>query len=67
MLNGTLYVTYAQQDVAKHDDVGGPGSGFVDAFDPNGNLDRARVGSGGTLDLPWGLAIAPPTFGSACG
>ena len=66
MLNGTLYVTYAQQDAAKHDDVGGPGSGFVDAFDPNGNL-IGRVGSGGTLDSPWGLAIAPPTFGSFAG
>ena len=66
MLNGTLYVTYAQQDMAKHDDVAGAGNGFVDAFDPNGNL-LGRVGSGGTLDSPWGLAIAPATFGSFAG
>ena len=31
-------VTYAKQDAAKHDDVAGPGNGFVDKFDLNGNL-----------------------------
>ena len=65
-LNGTLYVTYALQDSAKHDEVAGLGNGFVDAFDLNGNL-LGRVGSGGTLDAPWGLAIAPSSFGSFAG
>lgn len=42
VLNGTIYVTYALQDAAKHDDDPGAGRGFVDAFDTNGNLNHAR-------------------------
>ena len=61
-LNGQLYVTYAKQNAAKHDDVSGPGNGFVDIYDLNGNL-ISRFASGGTLNSPWGLAIAPSTFG----
>ena len=61
-LSGTIYVTYAQQDAAKHDDVAGQGHGFVDAFDMAGNFLR-RVASRGALNSPWGLALAPATFG----
>jgi uncharacterized protein (TIGR03118 family) len=62
-LGGKLYVTYAKQDAAKHDDVPGPGFGYVDVFDTNGNL-LERLDSNGSLDSPWGLAIAPSNFGS---
>jgi uncharacterized protein (TIGR03118 family) len=62
-LGGTLYVTYAKQKPDKHDDLAGPGFGFVDAYDLNGNLLR-RVASGGSLNSPWGLAIAPASFGN---
>ena len=62
MLNGKLYVTYALQDAAKHDDVAGPGNGFVSVFDLNGTF-LARVASGGKLNSPWGLDIAPAGFG----
>jgi len=65
-LGGNLYVTYALQDAAKHDDVAGPGHGFVDVFDTEGNLLK-RVASQGTLNSPWGLAIAPSSFGSFAG
>jgi len=65
-LNGILYVTYALQDAAKHDDVAGLGNGFVDAFDLNGNL-LGRLVTGGQLDSPWGLAIAPAGFGDVGG
>jgi uncharacterized protein (TIGR03118 family) len=62
--NNHVIVTYAQQDAAKHDDVAGSGHGFVDEFDADGNLLR-RLVSGGALDSPWGLAIAPATgFGA---
>ena len=61
-INGTLYVTYAVQDAAKHDDVAGVGHGIIDAFDMNGNLLR-RVSTGGALNSPWGLAVAPSGFG----
>ena len=57
-----LYVTYARQDDARRDDVSGPGNGFVDVFDFNGNLVQ-RLVSNGNLNSPWGLALAPSQFG----
>jgi uncharacterized protein (TIGR03118 family) len=65
-INGNLYVTYALQNAAKHDDVAGPGNGFVDVFDMNGNLIR-RLTSQGALNSPWGLALAPSQFGALSG
>jgi uncharacterized protein (TIGR03118 family) len=62
-IGGLLYVTYAKQDAAKHDDVAGLGNGFVDIFNTNGVLQK-RLISGGPLDSPWGLAVAPAGFGS---
>lgn len=53
--NGEIFVTYAKQDHAKHDDVPGPGFGFVDVFDTSGNFSR-RLVSNGNLNAPWGLA-----------
>src|SRR5205823_334299 len=61
-INGTLFVTYALQNDAKHDDVAGAGNGFVDEFDTNGNL-IARFASQGTLNSPHGIALAPADFG----
>ena len=61
-IHGDIYVTYAKQDGARHDDVHGQGLGYVDAYTPNGRLIR-RVASRGTLNAPWGLAIAPASFG----
>jgi uncharacterized protein (TIGR03118 family) len=61
-IKGSIYVTYAKQNDAKHDDVAGPGNGYIDIFDTNGNLVR-RFASQGTLNSPWGLAVAPPGFG----
>ncbi len=57
-----LYVTYAMQDDAGEDDVAGDGNGYVNVFDMNGNLLK-RLISGGPLDSPWGLALAPANFG----
>ncbi len=65
-INGLLYVTFAKQDAAKHDDVAGPGHGFVDIFTTNGLLVK-RLASHGTLDSPWGLAEAPASFGAFAG
>lgn len=61
-LNGNIYVSYARQDAEKRDDVPGPGLGYVNVFDPNGQLIR-RVVSQGALNAPWGMAIAPAGFG----
>jgi uncharacterized protein (TIGR03118 family) len=65
-INGNLFVTYAKQDSAKHDDAAGPRRGFVDEFDPSGDLIQ-RVATKGTLDSPWGLAVAPSSFGQFSG
>jgi uncharacterized protein (TIGR03118 family) len=61
-----LYVTFALQNAAKHDDVAGPGNGFVDVFDLSGNFVK-RLVSNGALNSPWGLQIAPSTFGQFAG
>jgi len=66
ILGGRIYVTYALQDSAKHDDDPGAGHGFVDAFDLQGNL-LGRVATMGTLNSPWGLAVAPASFGDFAG
>jgi uncharacterized protein (TIGR03118 family) len=65
-LGSRIYVTYALQDAAKHDDVAGAGHGFVAAFDLQGSF-LGRIGSTGALNSPWGLAIAPSSFGSFAG
>ena len=62
-IGGQIYVTYSKQDAFKHDDVKGPGHGFVDIYSTGGVLQR-RFASGGALDSPWGLALAPATFGN---
>jgi uncharacterized protein (TIGR03118 family) len=55
VLNGVVYVTYEKGT-----------SGIVDAFSTSGQF-VARVGTGGSLDQPWGLAIAPTSFGPLAG
>jgi uncharacterized protein (TIGR03118 family) len=62
-IGGLIYVTYALQNEFKHDDVKGPGNGFVDVYTTSGALVR-RLASRGTLNSPWGLALAPPSFGN---
>jgi uncharacterized protein (TIGR03118 family) len=66
VLDGKLFVTFAQQDAAKHDDVAGPGHGFVDEFELNGKM-LDRVASQGVLNSPWGLDMAPKGFGQFAG
>lgn len=70
-LGGTLIITYAKQNAEKHDDVKGPGNGFVDLYNPNtrritrfisGLTSTGRVNA--PLNSPWGLALAPSGFGA---
>jgi uncharacterized protein (TIGR03118 family) len=65
-LGGALYVSYAVRGAGETDEVPGPGNGVVNRFDLQGNL-LGRVAEGGALNSPWGLAIAPPTFGEFAG
>ncbi len=57
-----LYVTYALQDAAKHNDVPGAGNGVINVFDANGSLIQ-RLVSNGALNSPWGVTLAPQFFG----
>jgi uncharacterized protein (TIGR03118 family) len=66
VLGNRIYVTYALQDSAKHDDSPGAGHGIVTAFDLQGNF-QGRIATMGALNSPWGLAIAPSSFGSFAG
>lgn len=63
---GILYVTYARQNEDKEDDVAGDGNGFITLFDVTGKMVK-RFASNGTLNSPWGLAMAPASFGAFSG
>jgi uncharacterized protein (TIGR03118 family) len=65
-IGGNLYVTFAMQDVDKHDDVAGPGLGYIDEFDTSGTLIR-QFAAQGTLNSPWGMSLAPGNFGTFSG
>jgi uncharacterized protein (TIGR03118 family) len=65
-IHGLIYVTYALQDDERRDDVSGPGHGYVDAYTTDGYL-LGRVASGGDLNSPWGMTIAPEGFGDLAG
>ena len=54
--NGNIVVTYAKQDADREDDVPCAGCGFIDVFNPHGQLLR-RLVSHGNLNAPWGLEI----------
>jgi uncharacterized protein (TIGR03118 family) len=59
-INGTLYVTYANQN--------NPTGGIVDEFAPDGTFIKRLIDDSSTLtpehlQLPWGVTIAPSTFG----
>jgi uncharacterized protein (TIGR03118 family) len=61
-----VFVTYARQDREGHDEVAGEGRGFVDEYTSFGVLIR-RFASRGPLNAPWGMAIAPSSFGRFAG
>jgi uncharacterized protein (TIGR03118 family) len=63
-----IYVTYAQTVPNSNDNANGAGLGLVDVFDTKGNLLKHLVPTGGALNAPWGVALAPATgFGNLSG
>ena len=64
--NGKLFVTYAVQDETRHDDVAGQSHGIVDTFNLDGSGQR-RFAQHGQLNSPWGVAVAPASFGQFAG
>ena len=63
LIDGNLVVTYAKQDDDKEDDVAGPGNGYVDIFDTQGNLLR-RLPHILQMNSPWAIVKAPAKFGA---
>lgn len=63
LVGSNLVVTYAKQNAEKHDDVAGPGNGYVDIYDTQGNLIR-RLPHIIQMNSPWGVALAPANFGA---
>jgi len=61
-IGGSLFVTYAKQDGARHDDVAGPGNGFVEIFTPSGK-HIGHLEHGSWLNSPWGVVWTPRDFG----
>jgi uncharacterized protein (TIGR03118 family) len=53
-INGQVYVTFAS--------TGNAPGGFIDIFTEQGAFVK-RFAEGGTLNQPWGLALAPRNFG----
>jgi uncharacterized protein (TIGR03118 family) len=66
-IGGKIYVSFALRDDATGAEVHGPGLGYVSAFDTAG-VFLERVASGGDLNAPWGMTMAPADiFGPASG
>jgi uncharacterized protein (TIGR03118 family) len=61
-IGGTLFVTYAKQDAARHDPVGGDGFGFVELFTPSGK-PIGHLEHGDWLNAPWGVVWTTRDFG----
>ncbi len=62
-IGGSLFVTYAKQDKSRHDNLAGPGLGFVDIYTSGGHLE-SRLQYGPWFNAPWGAVWAPRDFGA---
>jgi uncharacterized protein (TIGR03118 family) len=62
----SVYVSYAKQDADAEDEIAGHNLGFVDKYTNFGQTVQ-RVVSRGNLNAPWGMAIAPASFGRFAG
>ncbi len=61
-IGAQVFVTYALRSSTGATTIG-PGNGLVDVFDTSGNFVSRAVTTGGNLNAPWGVTIAPTTFG----
>lgn len=62
VLNGAIYVAYAKQAAGGATDAPGPGNGYVEQVSITGSV-VARFPARGPLNSPWGMAIAPSSWG----
>jgi len=66
VFNGKLYVAFALREKNGDDEVDGKGLGYVDVFTTKGKFVKTLIANG-PLNAPWGLAIAPSSFGALAG
>jgi uncharacterized protein (TIGR03118 family) len=66
VLGGAVYVAYALQGEGGEEEIAGHTLGFVDKYTDFGQTVQ-RIASRGNLNAPWGLAIAPASFGKYAG
>lgn len=64
LVNGKVIVTYAHFTTGNPIEDHGAGLGIVDIFDITGRFMKRLVDVGGALNAPWGVALAPPSFGT---
>lgn len=75
IISGQVYVTYMLRSTTassggtygssgspSYSEILGPNTGFISVFDVNGNF-ISRAITGGNLNAPWGMALAPTSFG----
>jgi uncharacterized protein (TIGR03118 family) len=66
VIGNRVFVAYARQDQEAEDEEAGQGRGLVDVYDLSGNL-LGGIDGHGQLNAPWGLAMAPASFGTFAG
>ncbi len=65
-IGSQVFVAYALRSSTGGPTIA-PGDGLVDIFDTSGNFVTHAIPVGGNLNAPWGVAIAPSTFGPFSG
>jgi len=65
VLNGNIFVTYARVDAVRHDSVSGAGKGGLEEVTFSGQVLVRYMH--GQLNAPWGMALAPASFGKYAG
>jgi uncharacterized protein (TIGR03118 family) len=61
-IGGKVYVTYAP--AGRPNQTGASlGQGLVNVFDENGVFQQRLISTGSNLAAPWGIALAPSSFG----
>src|SRR5262249_925319 len=68
-MKGRLYVEYDKVNPTTGLPAPGPGTGIVDVFNTDGTLNTnigkgGRLITGGPLNDPWGVVLAPSDFGA---
>jgi uncharacterized protein (TIGR03118 family) len=58
-----VFVAYALRSATTGGPTFAPGDGLVNIFDTSGNFVTHAVTAGSNVNAPWGVAVAPTTFG----